>query len=150
MSASGRTRKRSGADYVFCRHCEEISVKRYKEHERLYFNIETNQWVKDSPITEEADELSESSLSNFDEFEALDDKSFNNSDSQNAEDIMNFTHEEQCHAESALPQLQNHKDLHQGWQGQLFDVVLPWRGGGGLNSYAIQIIICDLAQEKGS
>lgn len=64
MSATGS--KRSRDEYMHCPHCEkEMNIKRFKEHERLYFNNESQVWVKDID-----DDLS--SLSDFDGFEALD------------------------------------------------------------------------------
>lgn len=69
MSGSGI--KRSYDDYVLCPHCEkEFSSKRFKEHERLYFNQDSKVWVKE--IEKPDDDGDDSSMSNFDEFEVLD------------------------------------------------------------------------------
>ena len=42
---SGRKR----VHYKVCHHCEkELNIKRFKEHKRLFFNKDTNEWMKDS------------------------------------------------------------------------------------------------------
>lgn len=35
-------------DYKYCQHCEkELNVKRFKEHQRLYYDKNTNKWIKE-------------------------------------------------------------------------------------------------------
>lgn len=62
------TRKR---EYKYCQHCDkELNVKRFKEHERLYFNKDANTWMKETDASDASDQ--ESDFSCFDGIEGLD------------------------------------------------------------------------------
>lgn len=66
---ASRTMSSRKRDYKYCQHCEkELNVKRFKEHERLYYNKDTNEWLKE--IVEASDQ--ESEFSCFDGLEGLD------------------------------------------------------------------------------
>lgn len=46
-------------DYRYCQHCEkELNLKRFREHERLYYNKNANEWLKET-VEEVSDQDSE-------------------------------------------------------------------------------------------
>ena len=59
------------ANYKLCHHCnKELNIKRFKEHERLFFNKDANEWMKDTDIDAAEDgaapDSNESDFSSFD------------------------------------------------------------------------------------
>lgn len=58
--------------YLLCHHCEkELSIKRFKEHERLFFNKDTKEWIKNCESGSVRTSGSESGLSDFSDFGEL-------------------------------------------------------------------------------
>lgn len=81
-------------DYKYCQHCKkELNTKRFKEHQRLYFNRSTNEWIKEHIDTCEASTVSdqESDFSYFDGNEALEALDVNKDDEDNEMDDLNLT-----------------------------------------------------------
>ena len=59
---------RASQVYKICPHCEgELSLKRYMEHKRLFFNRDTNQWMKEICDETMEDDGSGSDFSCFEE-----------------------------------------------------------------------------------
>ena len=59
MDGPVRNRKRS-YKYIICPHCNrELSSKKFREHERLFYNPDDKEWCKEKTESSSSDESSE-------------------------------------------------------------------------------------------